>query len=199
MPFLNEVAEFINDSLQKGSLNKAALQPAIFNGLSSQLVRKKLVADKKAPIEIVPAIIGAGIEKVITPDSKVAVQVYHKQTANVYAYEKKSHGNGHQIRQVSDLSMVVLTNSKLTKVPKEALEPLFIVGWPQHLTETVRAGLKLMQCLIKPVGSNMDHIQVFRQEYPQSDYFLTEHSSMFLIKYRVELLFDQSCVPDCLC
>lgn len=200
MPFLKDVAAFINNALQTGSLNKAALQPAKYFELSTQLPRTKPGAGKKQTIEIVPAIItAAGISTVLVPESKTALQIYHRQLANVYSYEKKSHGNGHDVNQVSELTMVVISNSKLTKATKDALEAAIILGFPQHLSEPKRRELKLLKCLITPLGSNMDHVQVFRQEFPQSDYFLTEHVTMFSIKYRVAMTFDQSCADSCLC
>lgn len=198
MPFLNEITSFINQTLKAGSLNKAKLQPAKFYGVSSVVARKKTASPKE--LELIPAIIDASGKAIpITPESKIALQVYHKLLANAYSYDKKSYGDGHYIKSVSDMAMVVITNSKLTGKTKNDLEPVVLFGIPQKLSAALLLGLKINNCLITPVSSNMDHIQVFRQEYPQSDYFLNEQISMFLIRYKIELTFSQACVDQCLC
>ena len=198
MPFIDQIITFINGELKAGSLNKKKLQPQTFHGLSTVLVRRKSPTD--TGLEYLPAIVdAAGSAKPITPDSKKAIQVYHKLNSNVYSFEKRSVGDAHDIKSVSELSMVVITNSKLTGVTKDVIEPVVLFGIPQKLSAALLASLKINKCLITPVASNMDHVQVFRQEFPQSAYFLNEHMSMFLIRYKIEMTFAQSCVDKCLC
>jgi hypothetical protein len=199
MPFINEIVGFINTSLAEGSLNKSKLQPARFYGLSNVVPRSKK-GTAQNEVELLPAIVDTnGKDIPITPDSKMAIQIYHKLTNNAYSIEKASQGDGHYYKCVSDVSMLVLTNSKLTGVVKEAIEPVVVFGLPQRLSMALMADLKLNRCLITPVSSNLDHIQVFSQEYPRSAYFLNEQMSMFLIRYKIETTFSQSCVNQCLC
>lgn len=197
MPFLNEITQFINDTLKAGSLNKEKLQPAKFYGTTS------LIAIRKGTVlETMPGIIDAsGKATPITPDSKLAIQVYHRLYTNTYAYVKKSFGDAYDIKSTSDLAIIVLTNSKITGETKDVLEPVVLFGIPQKLSKALRTDLKLINCLITPVASNLDHIQVFRQEFPQSDYtkILNEQMSIFLIRYKVELQFSQACIDMCLC
>jgi hypothetical protein len=197
MPFINQIVTYINDSLKAGSLNKSALQPAVYHELSTVVVRKN--ATQKEP-EYLPAIISPeGKAMVITPDSKLAIQIYHKQLTNVYSYEKKSYGNNYDVKSSTELAMIVITNSKLIGSNKDAVEPLFVFGIPQVPTQSFLQQLNIINCSITPLGSNMNHVEVFRQEYPKSDYFLNEQMSMFLIRYRIEMKFNQACVDQCLC
>jgi len=198
MPFLNEITGFINQTLKAGSLNKEKLQPAIYHGLTSTVQRIKLKTAKD--LETLPAIVDAsGKASPIAPDSKTAITVYHKLLSNAYSYEKKSFGDSNLIKCISDLAMVAIVNSKLTGQTKDVIEPAIVFGMPQKLSTALIADLKINNCLITPLASNMDHLQVFRQEYPQSEYFLNEQMSMFLIRYRIEMTFSQACVDHCLC
>lgn len=196
MPFFDEITGFINDTLKTGSLKK--LQPAKFYGLSTQIFRS--VKDKSVNnVEPLPAIVEGSAITAITPDDKYSLQVYHKNIANAYAYEKKSYGDGYLITADCDMQMIVLTNSKIFAKAKEILEPLFIIGIPQRLSEELITSLQINSCLITPAGSTMDAMQVFKQEYPKSNLFLTNQMSMFLIRYKIRLTFSQTCIDTCLC
>lgn len=198
MPFLNQIVGFINDELKAGSLNKEKLQPAKFFGLSDVVVRKKLSTPNQT--EQLPAIVTADGKAIpITPESKLALQIYHKLNSNVYSKATKSYGNESFLNSVSDLSMVVLTNSKLTGKTKDVLEPVVLHSMPQVLSEAFKADLKINKCIITPLSSNMNHVEVFKQEYPNSDYFLNEQMSVFLIRYKIEMTFSQACIEQCLC
>jgi hypothetical protein len=200
MPFLNQIISFINDDLKAGSLSKDKLQPAKFYGLTTIVSRSKKSSKEPTKLELLPAIVDAtGKDNPITLESKLALQVYHKLNSKTYSVEKKSYGDEYNIKCISDLSMVVITNSKITGKTKDVLEPLLIFGMPQKLSTALFVDLKINNCLITPVSSNMDAMAVYRQEYPQSDYYLTEQMSMFLIRYKIELSFSQQCVEQCLC
>lgn len=200
MPFLNQITDYVNQSLKAGSLNKEKLQPAKFYGLSTVISRSVNGSKDQSKIEILPAIVSAdGKSTPITPDSKMAIQVYHKLGNKAYSYEKKSYGDDYFIKCSSDMTMVVITNSKLTGKAKDVLEPVVLFGIPQRISQALIAELKINSCLITPLASNMDHLQVFRQEFPQSEYFLNEQISMFSIRYKIDLTFSQACVDQCLC
>lgn len=199
MPFFDQITQFINDTLKAGSLNKKKLQPAKFYGLSTQIF--KSVKDKNVNnVEPLPAIVeGNGSITPIAPDDKYSLQVYHKNLGKTYSYEKKSYGDGYLIKAASDMQMIVITNSKISGKAKEVLEPVFIFGMPQRLSQELITGLGINSCLITPISSNMDAMQVFKQEYPKSNLFLTHQMSMFLIRYKIELTFSQECIDQCLC
>lgn len=197
MPFNNEIIGFINDMLKNGSCKNEKLQPAFFWGLSSVELRKNTPG--KAP-EQFPAIITAdGKAKAITPEDKIALQVYHKVKSNSYSYEKKSYGDDYLVRCNTEMEMIVITNSKFNRVTKDSIEPIILFGIPQRLSPALLAELKLKSCLILPGSSNMDHNQVFKQEFPMSNYFLNEVVSIFSIRYKIQSSFDQNCIDKCLC
>lgn len=199
MPFLNQIIGFINDELKAGSLNKEKLQPAKFYGLST-IVPRSTKGTAQNQIELLPAILDASGKAIpITPDSKMALQIYHKLNSKTYSKEKKSYGDEYLINCVSDVSMVVITNSKITGKAKDVLEPVVLFGIPQRLSTALMTDLKINRCLITPLSSNMNQVEVFRQEYPQANYFLTEQVSMFLIRYKIEMVFSQHCAEQCLC
>lgn len=200
MPFLDQICTYINDTLKAGSLNKERLKPATFYGLSTVLTRSTDGSKEQSKIELLPSILSADGKSIpIAPDSKKAIQIYHKLLSNTYGYEKKSHGDGYNIKSTSELALVVITNSKLTGITKDAIEPVVVFGLPQRLSTALLAEIKINTCLITPLASNMDHVQVFGQEFPRNNYFINEQMSMFLIRYRIEMTFSQACVEQCLC
>jgi len=200
MPFLDQITQFINGELKAGSLKNKKLQPAKFFGIASIVHRSVNGTKDPNKIEAIPGIISAaGSITPLTPDDKTAIQVYHKLISNVYSLEKKGFGDRHDLKSVSELAMLVFTNSKLTGKVKESLEPLFVFGMPQKLSTALLADLKINNCLITILSSNMDQLQVFRQEFPQSAYFLNDQMGMFLIRYKIEMTFNQVCVDQCLC
>jgi len=137
MPFLNQITNFINDVLKAGSLNNAKFQPAKYYGVATTVSRKK---DSAAALEILPAIVENGtIKNYLVPDSKLAIQLYHKMITNVYSYEKKSYGDAYSINCTSEMMLVVSFNSKLTGKAKEVLEPVVLFGLPQYLSKALTA------------------------------------------------------------
>jgi hypothetical protein len=199
MPFIHQIVNFINNELKASSLNKKKLQPIHFYGLST-LEARSPKGTAQNQIELLPAIVNAnGKAEFITPDSKYALQLYHKLHSKVYAFEKKSFGNEHYIKCTSEVTMVVFTNSKLTGVSKENIEPLIMLGLPQKLSAAVMASLNVNKCLITPIASNLNQNEVFAQEFSKSAYFLNEQLSMFSTKYKIEMSFSKNCIDTCLC
>lgn len=200
MPFIDQIIDFINIELAKGSLNKEKLQPAKFHRLATITPRLKPGARNKKELELLPAIVlpGGQIE-FVTAESNFALQCYHRLLSKQYSFVSKSYGNGHDIQMVAELMLVFITNSAITGRSKEALEPAVLFGMPQHLSPAALSELGIGKCLIRPVSSNLDQVAVFRQEYPQSTYFLNAQVGMFSIKYKFDLTFSQACVDACLC
>jgi hypothetical protein len=198
MPFISQVISYIDAALKAGSLNNKKLQPVKFHGLSTIVARKK--SNQKDQLELLPGTVSAsGIGSVITAESKTPMQIYHKLISTTYSLDKKGLGDSHFMNSTTEAMMVVFTNSKLTGKAKEILEPVVVFGIPQKLSNSLLAELKINNCLITVLSSNMDHVAIFRQEYPQSEYFLNEGVSMFSIRYRITMQFSQSCVDKCLC
>lgn len=195
MPFLDQIVSYVNDQLKAGSLKSSKLQPAIYDCISTVVPRKK--ADNQ--FELLPAIMQEGkLKKYCTPDAKHAIQLYHKVMSNVYGV-KNGYGDNYDIQCISEVLLVVFYNVKLTGRAKEVLEPVVLFGLPQRLSVGLMSEFQFRKCLISPISSNMDALSVFRQEFPNSDYFLTETISMFSVRYRIESVFSQACMDACLC
>lgn len=196
MPFLQQIIEEINTGLKTGIFNKEKLQPANYFGLAMQIGRTK--SDKK--IELLPALIENGKPRYLVLESKTALQVYHKLLSNTYSYEKKSYGSDYNIKSISDISIVVINNLKMTGIASDKLEPSIIFKMPQRLKPQTISELKINSCLITPISSNMNSVEVYRQEYPgQEALFVHDQMAMFSVRYRVETVFNQACIEQCLC
>lgn len=199
MPFIDEIINQINSSLKAGSLNNEKLQPAKYLGIATTVARIK-DAKKKSDLEILPAIVSpTGTLSFITPEKSYGIQIYHRLLNKQYSRVKASYGDDYDYKMVSELTLVVLTNSKVTGRAKEALEPLVLFGMPQTVTPALLAELQINSCVIYPTASNLDAVSVFRQEYPNSVYFLNDQSSIFSVRYKIEMSFSKACINKCLC
>lgn len=193
MPFWSPIIDYINDYLRDGALNKSALKPRQLYGLATMIVRKK---DNSKATELLPGIISAiGNDIPITPDDKFAVQVYHRIDGTTFANDtKKGGGDSFLNSESADLIMVVLTNTERTGVTKEVIEPLFRLGMPQSLGLSLTNTLQLRTCRIRPVSVNFKHAEIFKNEWPQGNYFLNQHLTIFTIRYTIATTYLSKCI-----
>jgi hypothetical protein len=198
MPFISEIVSYINEELKGGSLNKEKLQPGKYFGLSTTVFRSKSGSKEQ---EQLPAFISAsGKIELITPDQKLALQVYHKCTRKAYTLVKKgSVGDSYDYKMTADMQLVVIINTGRTGKAKDMLEPVLVFGLPQRLNSKLMNDLKIGSCLITVVDSVLDHYSVSKSEYPQSPIFFNEAMGIFMIRYKIETTFSQACVDACLC
>ncbi len=193
MAFWIPIIDYINDYLKNGSLNKSVLKPQQLYGLATMIVRKK---DASKATEQLPGIISAnGNDVIITPDDKFAVQVYHRIDGAVYDFDKKGGVGDYYLNfDRGDLIMVVIINTERTGVTKEVIEPLFRFGMPQSLTPALTNTLQLRTCRIKAVSADFKHVDIFKREWPQANYFLNEHLTIFTIRYTIATTYLSKCV-----
>lgn len=195
MPFAEVIAGIINQTLKGSSLNKKQFQPGSYNGLASIIGRK----NAKGDLELIPGILdGSGNYTPVIPDQKFNLVIYHKLLTNEYGYDKKnSYGEAYDVRCTSQMMMVVWGDGKKIGITAEQLEAMIVFGMPQMLSSIDRQNLGLKTCMISPISTNMDRLQVFRQEYQQVEFFLKPNDALFLVRYKIETSFGQSCIDLC--
>jgi hypothetical protein len=197
MAFRDTIVKFINDSLKAGSLNNKKLQPAAYHGLASVVARPI----DNGQLQLLPAIDeGNGNYKPVEPNDKYNLVMYHKPLGNSYSFNKQSsYGDGFEIKSTSEMALIVWVDGKKTKLTTEHFEAMLVAGFPQKLTEDARKSIEVKSCLITPLATNMDKLQVFRQEYQGGKYFLKPEHIFFQLRYRVEMAFNQHCLNTCGC
>jgi len=197
MPFNDSIVTFINQSLKK-----CLLLDGKFHGISTIIARKKNAA---APLETIPGIFQSESTNrpkeyiSIAPDDKEKMIVYHKALTNTYALDKNnSYGDGYNYKCTSEMNMIVWVNGSFIS-NAEQLESVFIHAMPNRISPELSKELNFINSIITPLSSIMDRLVVFRQEYPQSDFFLKPQHYFFSIRYRIETTYDKRCVDKCLC
>ena len=194
MPFLDKITTAINEALVS-SLSEKRFALSQYLGIATVLARPK-----GSGVEFLPAVVDlSGEYKLVEPSDKYGLQVYHRTISNTYSRAKKSYGDEYNYSALSEMSMVVIADSRKLKMQATELEPLIIYGLPQRLPASLMSETGFATCLITPLSSNMDKVAVFRQEYPGTDYFLKPFQQLFSIRYRIESSFDKNCVNQCLC
>jgi hypothetical protein len=195
MPFLGNIVDKINTTLKASSLNKEKLQPSLLHGISTIVGREKVTGS----VEFLPAIFQDGKAKLLTPDDKYSVIIYHKLVSKVYGVSKSGYGDGNNYTETAEMAMVVYLNANRAKIVAEQLEPMLIAGLPVGLPPNDLQSIGLGGCVIHPASSDLDQLRVFRQEYQQSEYFLKPSDQLFLIRYKIVSTFDRRCLNTCLC
>lgn len=194
MPFIAETAKAINEALRHGSLNNSKLQPLRMEGVATVLGRKR---SSDAQIETMPALVASdGNVQLIEPNDRYNLIVYHKVISSVHGQQKAdSFGDFYSLRSSTEMQMIVIGNSKRIGAGATSIEPLMLLGMPAKVQGM--NGTREMQII--PISSVLDTIQVFRSEYPQSEFFLKPADFMLSIRYRVEGILDKRCIEYCLC
>jgi hypothetical protein len=194
MPFTDKIVEHINQSLKAGSLKDKRFQPGKFYGITTILARHQKVGNG---LELLPAMEKDGQYDAIGVDDRINITLYHKVVANSYTMQKKGgYGDDYLHKCSAEMLLVILADERKVKLKAEQLEPMVIYGMPNGfpLTDT-----GLSSCIISPLGSTMDRLIVFRQEYPGTEFFLKPYHHLFSIRYRIETSFDKNCIDNCLC
>lgn len=200
MPFIEKIVDYINTSLKDSSLKDKRFQPGKYVGLTTVLPRMNGTV-----LEQLPATCDENGEyKTVEPNDKFNIIIYHKTISNIYTKVTqqpgiKSYGDDYALKCTTEMQLAVIADLRKVKMLAEQIEPLVIYGIPQRLTDALMVEFGFRSCLITPTASVMDKINVFRQEYPQTAYFLKPFHQLFLIRYRIETGFDKNCVEKCLC
>lgn len=197
MPFVNQITKFINDELLAGSLNKAFLQPAKIIGVSTVVVRTKSGGLIKQQEQLPGIVDTSGKIDVIAPESKYAIQLYHKFQSIAYGNDKKGYGDETIITCSNEFLLIALLNLKLTGKNAAEIEPLLTFGLPSKISRELLDELGIISCQITPVSTSLDTQSIFRQEYPQNHFSLPPQMEMMQVRYRVNMKFNRSCVDLC--
>lgn len=200
MPFIEKIVDYINTSLKASSLNDKRFQPGKYVGCTTLLPRPKGTG-----LEVLPASCDANGEyKMVEPDDRYPIIIYHRTISNMYSKvvntpQVKSFGDEYALKCLTEMNLTVIADSRKVNMLAEQLEPIIIYGIPMHLSRDMMIDLGLRSCVITPVSSLLDKINVFKQEYPSTAYFLKPFHQLFSIRYRVETGFDKNCIERCNC
>lgn len=192
MPFIASIVDHINETLKA---NCALLADGTFYGIASVIARKKT---QTAPLEQLPGVLVNHMQyKEVWPNDKYSLIVYHKILSNAYTWVKNdSYGDGYRQKCTTEMQMVVWGDGKKLGIDEE-LEAVVLYSMPQALGTPLMRTLGFAKCTISAVGSALDRILLFRQEYPQSEFFLKPNHQFFSIRYRVEAEYDKRCIDLC--
>lgn len=191
MPFTAAIVNYINTTLREGC---SLLTDGRFLGIASIIARKKTPT---TPLEQLPGILNDNKEYTpVEPNDKYKLIVYHKILSNTYSFDKtNSYGDDYRIKCTTEMAMIVWGDAMKLGIAEE-LEAVIVFGMPQRLSRVLQNTLGLATCSITPVNSTLDRLPIFRQEYPQSEFFLKPNHQFFQIRYRIESSFDRACVQD---
>lgn len=192
MPFIVSIVNYINDAIQA---NCSLLAGGTFYGIASVVARKKTQA---SPLEQLPGILVDHTQYItIEPNDKYALIIYHKIISNTYQRDtNNSYGDGYRQKATTDMQLIVWGDSKKLGIDQE-LESVVVYSIPLSVAAPVQRTLGLKSCSITPYSSTLDRLTVFRQEYPQSEFFLKPNHQFFSVRYRIESTFDKQCVDMC--
>lgn len=199
MPFLETIVKHINDSLKASSLNTKRFQVSNLMGIST-IVPVSDSKGKQKQVSLWPGIVSIqGEVDIIDLNDDFDLHIYHKTIGTGHALDKASHGNEYDYKDTTEMSMMIYGQGDKLKVSMEQLETIIRIGFPLRLSDDLMASTGLKSCMLSTLATDLDKLRVFRQEYPNTDYFLKPESIFFLIRYRIETRFNRKCLDACDC
>lgn len=194
MADLNKIVCIINDSLKEKSFNDKRFQKVAAFGISKSLPYKKGDVIEYIPTELNDN----GDAKMLIPDDKNPVQIYHKVNSINYSLQKEQYGNGNDsIVRVANMSMIVFAQRNLIKLSEDMMDLYIIKGMPSKLTTASLTELKLNDCAITQSTTDFNSLAVYAREYNTKKYYLKPEHLFFEVKYQIECKLKKSCINTC--
>ena len=132
-----------------------------------------------------------------SPDDGSTLIAYHTIAGRTYEDSTvKGYGDQRLVKDIAEMQMIVYANLREIGRSAVQLQEAVAAAMPQTLIAQV-AGTNV-QAHVSLRGAELDSLKVFRQQYPQTDFFLAPEDGFFSLRYRIESLYDPRCLRCCL-
>ena len=187
---IESIVHAINETLRREVF--AGVSKLNLFGISS-LVHKK----KEGKLITLPAIAQAGEFIYPSPDDGSTLIAYHTIAGRTYENSPvKGYGDQRLVKDIAEMQMIVYANLREIGRSAVQLQEAVAAAMPQTLIVQV-AGTNV-QAHVSLRGAELDSLKVFRQQYPQTDFFLAPEDGFFSLRYRITAEYDQRCLRCCL-
>ncbi len=196
MPYLKNIVNFINISLQSTVLKDKRFQNSKVVGITQSIVRKKGDA-----FEYVPSYIDdKGEIKYIGVDDSFDIMIYHK--VNTISVSKANVNKGYGDNTAYDanvarMSMIVFGQRNKLMLSNDDLSIYLQSSMPEAVSKKLLNELQFKAANINISDIVLNDQQVFQEEYQGFPFFLKPEQYLFKINYTIESAFLKKCFNTC--
>ena len=193
MPYINKIVDYINTSLQGGTLARKAFQQGKFYSLAKQITVQGTEEDTLRPF-----VYELNGRKEIDPfiNDVYPFQMYHRCNGQTYSFKNgQAFGDGVSIiTETSSMIAVIFGDPEKLSITQEDLAFLIVAGLPTNVGSIDTGNTSLGQIEIKAGTINHNSLQVFTAEYGTGVYPLKPQSIYFSLSYTIETNSDKGCL-----
>lgn len=187
---IESIVHAINETLQREVF--AGVSKLNLFGISS-LVHKKV----NGKLTTLPAIQEGSDFVYPSPDDGSTLIAYHVIGPRTYENSpKRGYGDQRYIKDTAEMQMIVYANLRVLAKSAVQVQELIAAAMPQSLRSGSGDANVSAQVVLR--GAELDALKVFRQQYPNSDFFLSPEDGFFSLRYRITAEYDQRCLKCCL-
>lgn len=187
---IESIVHAINETLRREVF--AGVSKLNLFGVSS-LVHKKV----NGKLTTLPAIQDGTDFIYPSPDDGSTLIAYHVIGSRTYENSTvKGYGDQRLVKDIAEMQMIVYANLRVLARSAVQVQELIAAAMPQSLNSGSGAANVSAQVMLR--GAELDSLKVFRQQYPQTDFFLAPEDGFFSLRYRITAEYDQRCLKCCL-
>ena len=195
MPYLEQIATEINNTLKATSLK----DKRFFGGRFEAIATQAMVSKTDSNEVFIPLVVndrGEYLEVIL--DDSYPISIYHRVLSNNYSFDATD-GYGRDKKKqrcTTIMLMCVMAFRNQIKISKEDLEAQIVVNFP--LGNTPNLLVKPLQTnTISVIDSNMDSLSVFQSEFKGLEVKLNQENILFSIRYKIESTYYTGCFHIC--
>lgn len=188
MPFLEEIVAQINTTLK----DRLASDRFLFltRGISRAMVREG---------EEFPAFTdntGEGTFNAI--DDRFSICLYHKCEGVDFLDTTQGFGDqGDLSRESARMAMIVWANRRKVNLTQEQIAAAVVSAMPFSVDRQFQAERGIGGTVIEVQSIDHNQRSLWSREFPGFDFAITPEHAYFQVNYRVETIYDKSCIEFC--
>lgn len=189
MKYLNDIVCELNEELSKLLPTNSKLAP-----IATQMVRTGVKSSKVFPSYVDDH----GEARYVGAEDDFDVIIYHRALQLLPGKIISSWGDGKAFEVLqAKMTMVVFGRRNILKMAGDDMAMRLVTGFPTKASPALINKLNFRSVEFKPTDSNINSLQVFSEEYPDSELFLKPEQFLIRINYTIESVFLKGCFNPC--
>jgi len=191
MPYISDIIKLIDEKTAEPF--NPYFNHKRFTGMQLYGIANQCSKDKKT---FPSTDISATEKKMIIPDDKYPLQIYHRVLSKSISLSDKKFQYGSLDRyqdEITNVKMVVIADQRKIEMNAVRLEELIQLSFYADL-QSKAAQLEMANLKILVDSVDFDNNKVASSEFQGIDNLLKPYTLMFSINYRIECRYDKHCI-----
>lgn len=188
MRYLNDIVCEINDELRRVMPSNSKFAP-----IATQMMRKGNNG------KIFPSYVdNYGEGKYVGPEDDYDAIVYHRVNSLVPGRILSTWGDGKSLEAIAaKMQLVAFGRRDKIKMSGDEMALKILASIPPKVSSPLISKLNFRSVEVKTADSNINSLQVFQEEFPDSGFFLKPEQFLIRINYTIESVFLKGCFKTC--